>query len=38
MHKLKEEIKRGIKGVILGTIAFGLTLGVAFCVLYRYAI
>ena len=34
MHKLKEEIKRGIKGVILGTIAFGLALGVTFCVLY----
>ena len=34
MHKLKEEIKRGIKGVILGTIAFGLVLGVTFCVLY----
>ena len=34
MHKLIEEIKRGVKGVILGTIAFGLALGVTFCVLY----
>ena len=36
MHKLKEEIKRGIKGVILGTIAFGLALGVTFRVLYGF--
>ena len=34
MHKLKEEIKRGIKGVVLGILGFGLALGVAFCVLY----
>lgn len=36
MHKLKEEIKRGIKGVVLGILGFGLALGITFGVLYGF--
>ena len=36
MHKLKEEIKRGIKGVALIVTTFGLVLGTTFVVLYGF--
>ena len=36
MHKLKEEIKRGIKGVALIVTTFGLILGTIFVVLYGF--
>src|SRR5574344_2799486 len=36
MHKLKEEIKRGIKGIALIVTTFGLVLGTTFVVLYGF--